>query len=726
MKKLLFVIIPLLLLAGSHTFAQNAVPDTVVYGGNKGFPPYEFIDKKGKPAGLNVDLIRAIAKEMGFNVKVKLGVWSDIVKQLEDQNKVQITDMYFTKEREQVVDYANPIEVSYYEMFLRKGQNQILAFDDLPGKKVAVESGSLIDEYLTKNYPKIKIIKVSSELGALQLLSNGNCDAAFVSNILGKDALKNSGIDNLITLGKPYLTSQLSFVVKKGNEHLLRLINKGLIRLKENGKFTELQNKWINPNQNPWWIRNIHWLAALVGFIILFFIISFIALRYLVRKRTRDLKFSNTRLSLIAKAKATRIDKYSAQEQITNLLEQIRDTFKVDACVVRIVQGDKLRLFGSVGIKDENLVESIPVNEGFGGKVIESGKALGFSNASVDPSNLEFRKSLPRIYKFTSYAGAPLIFENNLIGVIGIYSELEKKEFSEMDLEHLQIVADQLAVTFENSRLYEQNEKQKEILVKQIFTRKKAEAEIKKLNEDLELRVAQRTAELLAANKEMESFVYSVSHDLRAPLRSIMGFSEIISRRHKDNLNEEGQEYFGYVVEAAKNMANLIEGLLKFSRLGRNTTSGIQVPLKDILETVLQSLNQDIMDHKAKIILPEKLPVITGDKSLLGQIFANLINNAIRYHRKDVDPEIRLTAEENEDTIVIKVQDNGMGIPKEHFNKIFNLFQRLHSNDEYPGTGIGLALVKKAVNALGGSIYLESEVGAGTTFIVEFPKVSDH
>ena len=908
MKKFLIVFIPLLFLISRHTFSQNIIPDTVVYGGDQAFPPYEFLNKNGKPEGFNIDLIRAIAKKMGFKVKIKLGPWYKIEKELETSDSIQVASMYFSEKRKLIFNFASPIEMSYYELYLQKG-SKFSNLEDLEGKTVAIEKGSVLDDYFTDNYPGIKLLRVQSEMAALDAVSQGKCFAAFASSIINFSHIKAINFNNLRRYYKPFLPRLYSFAVKKGDARLLNLLNIGLLKVQETGKFHDLRDKWINNREESWLTINSKWIVAIIVLLIIWFIALIIILRYSIKSKTKELEFANSRLKLIASFKPTRIDRLSAQEQVTELLEHIKETFVADACIVRILKDDQLALFESVGIKDENLMQSFPASEGFGKKVIEAKKALGIKDVSREKSHVELKKKYPNLYPFASYAGAPLTFEGKVIGIIGVYFTHKKKVFSSAELEQFQIVADQLAVSLENSRLFEQNEKQKEILVKQIVSRKAAEAElqksfqtthtlyeisrelslsldmgilgnkilkslerllkwqrssiwlmdndkskisliahadmglksthlenelirlkkifqkpgegiigwvalngknirsgnikediryietdpgvisklcvpiifrgssigciniesfekdafseederllttlsnlsssaiqnatlfeklnyelkertkaerkVEKLNKDLELRVEQRTEELRSTNKELESFVYSISHDLRAPLRSIMGFSEIISRRHKDSLNEEGREYFGYVMEAAKNMANLIEELLKFSRLGRNTTSSIQVPLKDVLEMVLHNLSQDIDENHAQIIIPAQMPTIKGDRAMAGQIFSNIIQNAIKYHRKGVYPEIVVSVSENENKVVVKVKDNGMGIPEEYFEKIFNLFQRLHSNEDYPGTGIGLAIVKKAVNALDGSIFLESEVGVGTTFIVEFPK----
>jgi len=249
--------------------------------------------------------------------------------------------------------------------------------------------------------------------------------------------------------------------------------------------------------------------------------------------------------------------------------------------------------------------------------------------------------------------------------------------------------------------------------------RKRAEEKIKKLNEELEMRVVERTRKLEASNRMLEDFVYSVSHDLKAPLRAIRGFAEIISRRYAKSLNGEALHYFDNIVDASDEMETLIADLLKYARLSRNTMSLCAVSLSDVIGKILYELESSGATKDAQIIVDSDLPVVKGIPTLVRQVFSNLIENALKFRRTGVAHCVQIRGRVEETWAIVEVKDNGIGIGSEYHEKIFNIFQRLHRQDVYPGTGVGLAIVKKAVELMNGTVEVESEKGEGSKFRVK-------
>ena len=243
-------------------------------------------------------------------------------------------------------------------------------------------------------------------------------------------------------------------------------------------------------------------------------------------------------------------------------------------------------------------------------------------------------------------------------------------------------------------------------------------------NQQLERRVEERTVALRLANEELESFAYSVSHDLRAPLRAVSGFAQILARRHRDDLNEEGRHYMDNVVAAGARMGALIDDLLHYSRVGRSAIRSQPVALAPLVQQVLGTLTKRIESSGALVEVVEPLATPVGDTTLVGQVLANLIENALTYQQPGVAPRIRVAARQEGEAVVIEIEDNGIGIPVEYQQKVFEVFQRLHGDEQYPGTGIGLAIVRKAARMMGGDVTVESQLSRGSTFRVRLPATS--
>lgn len=253
-----------------------------------------------------------------------------------------------------------------------------------------------------------------------------------------------------------------------------------------------------------------------------------------------------------------------------------------------------------------------------------------------------------------------------------------------------------------------------------IIERKRTLNYLKQFNRELELRVAERTAQLEKANKELDSFSYSVSHDLRSPLRHITGFLEMFRMETGDIPNEKAKHYMDVIDESAKRMGQLIDDLLSFSRMGRASLSSNLVNMNYLVNDILEDFSDDIQGDKISVIR-HPLPDIKGDRAMLRVVYVNLISNAVKFSKKSLNPEIIIGHEiiNGEDTFFIR--DNGVGFNMQYASKLFGVFQRLHNERDFSGTGIGLAMVKNIIERHNGRIWAESEPDKGACFYFVLP-----
>lgn len=235
----------------------------------------------------------------------------------------------------------------------------------------------------------------------------------------------------------------------------------------------------------------------------------------------------------------------------------------------------------------------------------------------------------------------------------------------------------------------------------------------------LEDQVDERTAELQERNDELEAFGYSISHDLRAPLRAMQGFSQALLEDCGDRLDAMGREYAERIVAGSKRMDELIRDLLSYSRVSRAELQLVRVPLTPVAQSALAELSGALRARNASVQVDEPLPVVMGHPATLSQVLTNLLGNGLKFVPPERVPRLHVSAERHNGHVRVWVEDNGIGIAPEHQTRIFRVFERLHSTDDYPGTGIGLAIVRKAVERMGGQVGVESNLGQGSRFWVE-------
>lgn len=244
--------------------------------------------------------------------------------------------------------------------------------------------------------------------------------------------------------------------------------------------------------------------------------------------------------------------------------------------------------------------------------------------------------------------------------------------------------------------------------------------QLAKTSESRRQELIKKNAELEQAYHDLETFSYSLSHDIRGPLRAINGFSQMVLEDHREKLAGEGEELMQRVVGAAQRMDRLVNDVLALSRLSQTEVRPEKVDLETTLDMILRG-RPDLQPPKAEILLTRPLLPVKGDQGSLAQCLENLLGNAVKFVQPGSKPHVRISTQSLGDRVRIWIEDNGIGIPPEGMHKIFKPFQRLHRQEDYEGTGVGLAIVQKAVQRMGGTVGVESEVGKGSRFWVELP-----
>ncbi len=328
------------------------------------------------------------------------------------------------------------------------------------------------------------------------------------------------------------------------------------------------------------------------------------------------------------------------------------------------------------------------------------------SDIAMPPFTKEECDSIQDLVAAKTWVNMPIHANNKLLGALMAFTS--KDDVTQNEIEPLELLADRAGVAIENARLFQEIKTRAEELWQ-------SKEEIRTLNEDLEQRVINRTSQLEAANKELESFAYSVSHDLRAPLRSIDGFSNLLLEDYNDVLDDQGKDYLNRVSSSTRRMTQLIDGILDLSRLTRGELNSQEVHLSDMVESILEELKQQQPDRQVEFTITPDL-VANGDVRLLRATFENLLGNAWKFTSKCESAKIEFGCDQINNRTIYYIRDNGAGFDMANIDRLFGTFQRLHTLEEFEGTGIGLATVQRIIRRHNGDVWAESEVNKGATF----------
>jgi PAS domain S-box-containing protein len=348
---------------------------------------------------------------------------------------------------------------------------------------------------------------------------------------------------------------------------------------------------------------------------------------------------------------------------------------------------------------------------------------VGVFRANFDGTYIEAN---PAFLKILGVENLQQLYSENILDISGYYSTLEQSE-PQQQLEIQVQCADgtSIWVALDITLNQVDGEKLLDGLIEDISARKLAEVEREQANQILEQRVQERTAELEAANQklvvanqDLETFTYSVSHDLREPLRAIQGFSTILQKPELEK--ERQQEYLQRIIKSVQSATTLIDDLLAYSRISLGELPLKPINLSSCVTEVLMNLEPELNQRQVTVQVEQPLGSVIGNRTLINQIITNLVTNAIKFVAPEVHPILRIRTEDTNNKTRLWIEDNGIGISEQYLERIFNVFTRLHSKEQYPGTGIGLAIVRKGAERMNASIGVESQPGQGSKFWIEF------
>lgn len=632
------------------------------------FAPIEFVNAKGIHAGISADYVTLLSELLNVSIDVIPNLsWSEAIAQAKAGKIDLFSAITPTAERRQYLNFSNPYINYPFVILTRNDFPTIYGLQSLLGKKVVVVKDYVMQELMEKHYPNIDIITTDSIHQGLVKVSTGLADAFVGDTATATYTIRQHNLANLkIAAPTEFKSEGHSFGVRKDWPLLVSILNKALNTITP-FEHLQISKKWIDIEVEAfpvYWL----WIAGISASLLIIFIAHNSILRIQVAKRTTEVSDKNTLLE----EEITQKKRFEAQLKASE--ERLRQFFHAT--------------FEMVFFHD-------------GGTIIDVNPATltitGYSPEEVIGKNL---------LEFVTEDSRKIVKENMDNGEEGPYEVSIVTKQATKNVSPVEINAKTLNLNNQYVRV---------VSIRDISERKKIEAELRQHREQLEERIKDRTAQLHLVNTELQKFCYTVSHDLRAPLRSINGFSKALVDDYQEILDETAKGYLARIHANTIHMGELIDDLLTLYRVTNNDIEMGPVNLSAIVSEYADALRKsDATRNVTFSIQPDVL--VNGDKKLLRVVVENLLGNAWKYTSGKASAHIEFSHEIKNNKHVYCFSDDGAGFDMRYVHKLFNAFSRLHSYDQFPGNGIGLASVQRIIKRHGGDVWAQGEVDKGASF----------
>ena len=722
----ILVLLPTLSSAHDELISGH-LSDTILVGAEPDYLPYCSLDENGNPEGFAIDVFKAAAQAAGLHVKFKIGLWLQIKQDLAEGKIDALPVVGRTPEREDIFDFTLSYLTLKGAVFALKSEHSIKTLSDLRNKRVLVMKGDNSYEFVVREKISGQIYTTNTFDEAFQQLVNGEGDVVVVQHIIGLKIIERLKLQRKVVLLPIELknyTQEFCIAVTEGDKQLLDRLNEGLSIIIANDTFRKINEKWFGPvikeKLAPADIIKVI-LLIVVPLVAIMVLLWIVFLRNEVKKRTERMyqeiaEHQHTLINL--KHQQARVNE--SEQQIRLLLNSTAEGIygiDINGCCTFINQSG-LEILGYTSA--EQLINS-EIH-----KLIHHSRPDGTSNDVSDciihnsvlkgnkivNVNDFLRKADNNIF-LAEFSSFPIFKEGIVTGAVVTFRDITERKKSEEELLQLKNELE-IKVTERTAELEEKVQKLAKSQKAMLFM-------VEDLNRiTTELKAERRKLEI--SNKDLDAFTYSVSHDLRAPLRAINGFSGFLMEDYYNNLDDEGKRYIKIIKENATRMDHLINDMLMLSRISRTERKTEIVDFNQMILKIIDENKTDFKNQEYEFIIAD-LPGVKCDPGLLKQVWTNLISNAMKYTSKSDVRKIEIGVEENAHETIYYIKDSGAGFDPKYAHKLFGVFQRLHTDSEFEGTGVGLAIVKQIIQLHGGRVFADGEPGKGATFYFTLPKV---